>query len=301
MRLKFGRLFILGLMLLGVVCANAQERKKYKELFPVGLKLSPSAYHLGFGVTKMWAPINGLSRFRREVADSLYTSTNIGKGGYGLYLEGGYSRYYKSNSIADNIDVTFAFKQFKGEQSSEGTLVWTRANNEVDTLSVDSWGYFDRSSISLAFTASQHIQLTDKKYYTFGYGVDLNYQVFKNSFYSEEFGLQRNSIPKKIVANLHLRFGYSFYYKRMILMNPSIELPILSTEGVGMIRHYRVGYIPSLFNIRFTWLKRPKSFECPPVKPTRGERAKKKDYLQELFHPDSKRNPVPESKEEGSN
>ncbi len=294
MWIQRNRFLLFGLALLCVLCSNAQDRK-YKELFPVGLKLSPSALHLGFGATRMWGPVGGVSEFSSDTFDSTYTSTNYGMGGIGLYLEGGYSRYFKSNPVADNIDVTLAFKQYRGEQQHEGTLVWRRANDEIDTLLVDGWGYFDQTAISLSFNANQHLQLTDKKYYTFGYGLDVNYRIFENSFHSADFGLQQNNIPKRVMANLHLRFGYGFYWKSRLLVNPSLEIPVIGTGGIGSIRYYRIGYVPTILSIRLTWLKRPKSFDCPAIKPNRGEKVKKKDYLQELFHPDKERNPIPKS------
>lgn len=289
------------LIILSILCysqAEAQEREKqFKELFPVGLKLSPSAFHIGVGATKLWGPFGGESDLFYTAGDSSYSSKISGKGEFGLVLEAGYTRLYKSNSFADQLDVTVGFKQFKGSQEHRGTLVYEKANEELVHLDVSGEGYFDNTYLTLSTNVYKHLQINTTKYFLVGYGLNVDYRMFNTTSYTRDFGLQRNQFPDKLRAQAHLRWGYGFFYRKLVLINTFLEVPVVGTDGIGATKWFSTPYVPMLFTIRITWLKTPNSLKCPPIRPGSGEKAKKKDYLQELFHPDSRRHPAPPSEE----
>lgn len=276
------------------------ESRKFKELFPVGLKLSPSAFHLGAGASKLWGPFGGELSFGYEQGDSLYTSRAQANGQIGMVLEAGYTRFYKDNPVMDQLDITASFRQLKGSQSHVGQLTVERQDEELFSLDTEGEGYFDNSYAALSVDLSKHLQVNTTKYFFVGYGLNGAYKMFNTINYTPDRGLQRLENSNDFRAQAHLRFGYGFFYRKLIVMTASMELPIISNDGLLTTTWFNTTYVPSFLTLRITWLKRPTSMECPPVRPGRGENAKKKDYLQELFHPDSKRHPAP-SRDNGSN
>jgi hypothetical protein len=283
---------------IGVLETTAQDSKrKFKELFPVGLRLSPSSYHLGVGVSRLWGPIGGESFMNYQTGDSTYNSRINSQGGIGLVVEGGYSRYYKENPILDQLDLTLSFRQLKGSQSHVGELLVQREDEEVLRVDTEGKGYFDNTYLNFGVDISKHAQLNETKYLIFGYGFGMGYRMFNTSTYTRDFGLQRLQSPKTFRSDAHVRMGYGFYYRKFILINALLEVPVISTDGLGTTTWFNSSYVPSILTLRITWLRRPASMECPPIRPGSGENAKKKDYLQELFHPDAKFHPAPTNKE----
>lgn len=275
---------------LSLATASAQDKdgRKYKELFPVGKMMNPNAYHIGFGITRMFGPAGGNHSFDWQRTNSSYVSQHTTKGGFGLFLEGGYNRFYEANPLMDELSISAAVIQRGGRQTHEAQLVRTRSDGNHDTTFYSGNGYFDQTAASLAITGTQHIQINSKKYWSVSYGIDANYRIFNTTNYLDPSPFEEYRLPPKMLVNGHIKIGYGFYWKKDIVLNPTISVPVISTYGVGPVRYFNNDFLPVLVSLRFIWINKKSSMACPTIKPTRGEKVKKKYYLQELFHPDSR-------------
>ena len=219
--------------------------------------MDPSAMHLGLGINRLMGPFGGTNQFSWESGDTTFNSLNTTKGGFGLYLEGGYSRFFKSNPLMDELSITGAFMQRTGSQTHESELVLSYDDAENDTVFYEGNGYFDHTYVSLALTGHQHLQITDKKYWSVGYGADFNYRMFNTTNYIGDHDFEEHRMPGDFMANFHVRLGYGFYWRSMILMNPAITVPVVSTHGIGPVQYFSNRYQPVMLSLRFIWLKKP--------------------------------------------
>ncbi len=274
-------ILVLLLHMAAQVISQGLMQRKRPDLIP----LEGSAKRIGWfvepGVTYT------LPRFKDQAeevlrnADTVYTATYDPSGKVGLYLGAGLTWFTRDPVILDYFDVGLAYKNLRGKESLEGTVV------RGDSISATAGeGSFAEEFVTLSANANKFIQTGNYQFVQLCLGANADYRFGSSYDHTGDPVLNKHAFPPDLIAQLHFKVGYGFKLTSKLLMIPAIETPIFSLvpedQDFGKLQWFSNEYRPLIISVRFLFLRARNGFDCPPpIKHAAGSKV----YKQDGYHP----------------
>ena len=277
------RYLVLFITLLAYLDGEAQRlmQRKRPDLIPLEGQAKRIGWFIGPGVT--WTHTRSKNE-EEEVfrnADTTYNATYVPAGRIGIYIEGGLTWFTRDPVIVDYFDVGLAYKNLRGSESFESTLL--RGDSSA---AFTGEGTFAERSITLSANANKFIQTGDYHFVQLSLGANADYRVGSNYEHSGDPVLNEHDFPPDLIAQLHFKLGYGFKLRSKLLVIPAIETPVFSVvpedQGFGKLQWFSSEYRPLILSVRFLFLRARNGFDCPPpIKHAAGSKV----YKQDGYHP----------------
>ena len=273
------RLILLLVLLFVLPEALAQRlmQRKHPDLIPLEGQAKRIGWFIGPGVT--WTHTR-LKNEEEEVfrnADTTYNATYDPAGRIGIYIEGGLTWFTRDPVILDYFDVGLAYKNLRGSESFESTLL--RGDSSA---AMTGEGTFAERLITLSANANKFIQTGDYQFVQLCLGANADYRLGSSYDHTGDPVLNQHDLPPDLIAQLHFKLGYGFKLRSKLLMIPAIETPVFSVvpedQGFGQLQWFSSNYRPLIFSVRFLFLRARNGFDCPPpIKHNEFEKVYKQD------------------------
>ncbi len=280
--------FVLLLLLAGGPVSLFAQRglmqRKHPDIIPLEGQAKRIGWFIAPGITYT------LPRFKNDEeevlhsGDTVYTSTYDPNGRIGLYLEGGVTWFTRDPVIVDYFDVGLAYKNLRGSESFESTLV--RGDSSA---ALAGEGAFAERFITLSANANKFIQTADYQFVQLSLGANADYRIGNTYDHTGDPVLNQHAFPPDLIAQLHFKVGYGFKLTGNLILIPAIETPVFSfvpeDEGFGRLHWFSSDYRPLILSVRFLFLRARNGFDCPPpIKHNEFERGRK-EYKPDSYHP----------------
>lgn len=272
------------LMSTGLFAQRGLMQRKHPDIIPLEGQAKRIGWFIGPGVT--WTH----TRFKNEEeevfqnADTSYNATYDPAGRIGLYIEGGLTWFTRDPVIVDYFDVGLAYKNLRGSESFESTLV--RGDSAA---ALNGEGSFAERFVTLSANANKFIQTADYQFVQLSLGANADYRIGSTYDHTGDPVLNKHEFPPDLIGQLHFKVGYGFKLTGNLILIPAIETPVFSIvpedQGFGQLRWFSSDYRPLILSVRFLFLRARNGFDCPPpIKHNEFERGRK-EYKPDSYHP----------------
>lgn len=259
--------------------AQAQRlmQRKRPDLIPLEGQAKRIGWFVEPGVTYC------LPRFKDEEeevmrnADTTYSATYDPDGKVGVYIGAGVTWFTRDPVIVDYFDASLAYKNLRGSESLEGTLL-----QGDSSAAITGEGTFAERFIALSANANKFIQTGDYQFVQLSLGANADYRIGSSYEHTGDPVLNQHDFPPDLIAQLHFKLGYGFKLRSKLLVIPAVETPVFSVvpedQGFGKLQWFSSTYRPLIFTVRFLFLRARNGFDCPPpIKHNEFEKVYKQD------------------------
>ena len=272
------------LVLLALITAPGWSQglmqRKRPDIIPLGGQARRGGFYIGPGITYTLPRSKDTEEERYRNADTSYTALYNPNGRLGVYLEAGYFYATRDPVILDYWDIGLAYKNFRGSESYESTLV---RGDSIGNFTGE--GSFAERLLTLHVNANKFIQTADYQFIQLSLGANADYRLGSSYAHTGEPFMMQHSFPPNLIAQLHFKVGYGFKLTGNLLLIPAIETPIFSAvpadQGFGKLQWFNSTYRPLILSVRFMFLRARQGFKCPP--PIKHN-SKEKTYKQDGYH-----------------
>ena len=275
--LLFLFLFFSGLTLLG----QGRYDRKRKDIIPLDGQAKRIGWFVAPGLTYTLPRSKNEEEEVFRNADTVFTTTYDPKGRLGLYLEAGLTWYMRDPVIVDYLDAGFAYKNLRGGELSQGTLL--RGDS---AFAIADEGSFAERLVTFNINANKFIPTLAYQFVQLSLGANVDYRIGSSYEHTGDPFLNGHEFPPDLMAQLHFKLGYGFKLTGNLILIPAVETPIFSVlpadEGFGKLPWFSSRYRPLIFSVRFLFLRARDGFDCPPPIKQKGEM---KQYKQDGYHP----------------
>lgn len=275
--------FLLLLLMLSVTSVQAQSLygRKKKDIIPLEGQAKRIGWFVGPGITWTHTHTKNSEEEVLRNADTSYRATYDPAGRVGFYLEGGLTWYTRDPVIVDYFDVGLAYKNLRGSESFEGTLL------RGDSLApLAGEGTFAERQLTFNVNANKFIQTGNYQFVQLSLGANVDYRLGNDYEHTGDAGLNAHEFPPDLVAQAHFKVGYGFKLTGTLILIPALETPVFSfapeDQGLGQLQWFSSQYRPLILSVRFLFLRARNGFDCPPPIKNKGEI---KQYRQDGYHP----------------
>lgn len=275
--------FLLLLLILSVTSVQAQSLygRKKKDIIPLEGQAKRIGWFVGPGITWTHTRTTNSEEEVFRNADTSYRATYDPAGRIGFYLEGGLTWYTRDPVIVDYFDVGLAYKNLRGSESFEGTLL------RGDSLApLAGEGTFAERQLTFNVNANKFIQTGNYQFVQLSLGANVDYRLGNDYEHSGDAVLNAHVFPPDLVAQAHFKVGYGFKLTGTLILIPALETPVFSfapeDQGFGQLQWFSSDYRPLILSVRFLFLRARNGFDCPPPIKNKGDI---KQYRQDGYHP----------------
>ena len=275
------------LMLFALLCAlpeaDAQRlmSRKRPDIIPLDGKAKRIGWYVAPGITYTLPRFKNSEEELYRNADTSYTATYDPNGRIGIYAEAGLAWFTRDPVIVDYFDLGLAYKNLRGSESYESTLV--RGDSSA-TFTGD--GTFAERFLTLHFNANKFIQTRDYQFVQLSLGANADYRLGSSYDHTGDPVLNRHDFPPDLIGQVHFKVGYGFKLTGSLILVPAIETPVFSIvpedQGFGKLQWFSSTYRPLILSVRFLFLRARNGFDCPPPIKHNGDI---KQYKQDGYHP----------------
>ena len=274
-------LLLLVLFLAAPSYGQSLYGRKKKDIIPLEGQAKRIGWFVAPGVTYTLPRSKNSEEEVFQRADTSYTATYDPDGRLGFYLEGGLTWYTRNPVIVDYFDAGFAYKNLRGSESFEGTLL------RGDSLaSLAGEGSFAERQLTFNINANKFIQTRNYQFVQLSLGANLDHRLSNDLEHTGDPLLNDQQFPPDLVAQAHFKVGYGFKLTGTLILIPTLETPVFSftpqDQGFGKLQWFSSRYRPIIFSVRFLFLRARNGFDCPPPIKNKGEI---KQYRQDGYHP----------------
>ncbi|MBK7385087.1 MAG: hypothetical protein IPI81_17400 [Flavobacteriales bacterium] len=277
--------YLLLLLVLCCAVADADGQRLFERKRPDIIPLDGSAKRIGWfvepGITYTLPRFKNSEEEVFRSADTSYTAIYDPNGRLGVYIGAGATWFTRDPVIVDYFDLGLAYKNLRGSESYESTLV---RGDSTATFTGD--GTFAERFVTLNANANKFIQTGDYQFVQLSLGANADYRIGSSYDHTGDPALNQHEFPPDLIAQLHFKVGYGFKLRSKLLLIPAIETPIFSVvpedQGIGKLQWFSSTYRPLILTVRFLFLRARNGFDCPPPIKHKGEI---KTYKQDGYHP----------------
>lgn len=258
-------------------------QRKRPDLIPLEGQVKRIGWFFAPGVTWTHTRLKNEEEEMYRSGDTVYNATYDPGGRIGLYLEAGATWYTRDPVIVDYFDLGLAYKNLRGKESYESTLL---RGDSVASFTGD--GKFAERFITLSANANKFIQTGNYQFVQLSLGVNADYRLGSDYEHTGDPVLNQHAFPPDLITQLHFKLGYGFKLTGKLFVIPTLETPVFSVvpedQGFGQLQWFSSDYRPIIFSVRFLFLRPRNGFDCPPpIK--HNEFEKSKTYKPDSYHP----------------
>lgn len=253
---------------------------KYEKLVDLTGHNRLHGFHFAPGLTWMLASFKEKEIEILQNGDTSFNYNLKGKGRLGFYVEAGMYHLFPYGRIFHYLDWSVAWKNLKGAQDfTANTMIESSSTIITESEGTNQFRYnFLLANVNL----NNVKQIRNYSFIQNSLGLNFDYAIGKSEN-MESFFIDGSTF-NKMIFSLHYKIGFGYKLNQKWFIIPSLETPIFnimpfesgkSVLGYGI---FDMRYRPIILSIRFAWLRKPKSGDCPPVYGPEGDKSRQERY-----------------------
>lgn len=260
--------------------AQRQYGRKYAPIYTFDGRYKLSGWHFAPGLTYTLTRFTNKEQTLYNNNDTSYKTIFNPAGRLGLYFEFGRYRIFKYGYLFNYMDYGIAFKQLKGKESFEGTLL--QESSSITLAQFNGNGAYSFNYITGNFNLNNVKQLKEYIFLQTGIGVNADYSIIHRSNYEGNTFGQNQQVPSRFMAQLHVKLGFGWKASDMLYIIPTLETPVLNIyewyKGKSTLPVFNSRYRPLILTVRIAWLSKPKTDDCPKVEGMPDDKKRQNNY-----------------------